>query len=84
MMGMGALLQTLTWDKGSIVKHRASSSLRFVVNYASLPGPLLLPVWPCSVDILLEFTSFLAKLRWPRGAADLGKLGISFFLSPIL
>ena len=30
------------------------------------------------VSILLEFTSFLATLQWPQGAADLGRFGISY------
>ena len=30
-------------------------------------------VWPHSVTILLEFTSFLAALHWPQGADDSGK-----------
>ena len=34
-------------------------------------------VWPYSVYILLEFTSFLATLHCFHGAADLGKYGIS-------
>ena len=45
------------------------------------PTPLTLDavaVWPNSVNILLEFSSFLAKLHWPQGAADLGKRGISY------
>ena len=45
--------------------------------------PLLLQeevaVWPCSVTVLLEFTSFLATLHWRQGAADLRKFGISYF-----
>ena len=36
-------------------------------------------VWPYSVDILLEFSSFLASLHWPQGASDSGKFGISYF-----
>ena len=32
--------------------------------------------WPCSVDILLVFSSFLASLHWPQGNPD---LGISYF-----
>ena len=36
-------------------------------------------LWPYSVNILLEFTSFLATLHWPQGAADSGKSGISHF-----
>ena len=35
--------------------------------------------WPCSVDILLVFSSFLASLHWPQGTSDLGKFGISYF-----
>ena len=35
-------------------------------------------VWPYSVDILLVFSSFLASLRWPQSAPDLGKFGISY------
>ena len=30
-------------------------------------------VWPYSVNILLEFSSFLASLHWPQGTPDLGK-----------
>ena len=36
-------------------------------------------VWPYSVDILLEFSSFLASLHWPHCDTDLGKFGISYF-----
>ena len=36
-------------------------------------------VWPYSVDILLEFSSFLASLHWPQGDTDPGKFGISYF-----
>ena len=36
-------------------------------------------VWPYSVNILLEFTSFMATLHWPQCAAQLGK--IRFFFS---
>ena len=36
-------------------------------------------VWPYSVNILLEFSSFLASLHWPQGGTDLGKFGISYF-----
>ena len=41
-------------------------------------------VWSHIVNILLEFTSFLATLRWLQGAADLEKYGISFFLGCML
>ena len=34
-------------------------------------------MWPCSDDILLEFTSFLATLHWTHGAADLGRYCLS-------
>ena len=34
--------------------------------------------WPCSVGILVWFTSFLGTLHWPSGSADLGHFGISF------
>ena len=34
--------------------------------------------WPHS-NILLEFTSFLASLHWPRDGFDLGEYGISYF-----
>ena len=36
-------------------------------------------VWPYSVNILLELSSFLAMLHWPQDATDLGKFGISCF-----
>ena len=36
-------------------------------------------VWPYSVNILLEFSAFLASLHWPQGDTDLGKFGISYF-----
>ena len=35
--------------------------------------------WPQSVNILIEFTSFLATLQWPQGGEDLGKFGASYF-----
>ena len=34
--------------------------------------------WPCSVSILIRFTSFLNTLHWPSGAHDFGHFGISF------
>ena len=34
--------------------------------------------WPCSVSILIRFTSFLTKLHWPSGSVDFGHFGISF------
>ena len=34
--------------------------------------------WPCSVGILVRFTSFLGTLHWPSGSVDLGHFGISF------
>ena len=82
-------LDAMVWDRGGLVKTRASS-LRIVVDYASLPGPpgfldcpwcnvTSTPItpedvaaWPNSVNILLEFTSFLASLHWPHGGSDLG------------
>ena len=91
----------MNWDKGSIIQPRASS-LRVIVDHASLPGsPGFLDsswcslshslitqedvaVWPCSVNILVEFTSFFATLHWAPGAADLGKYGISFLELPVM
>ena len=35
-------------------------------------------VWPFSVNILIELTTFLATLHWPQGGQDMGKFGISF------
>ena len=35
--------------------------------------------WPCSVGILIKFTSFLNTLHWPSGSDDLGHFGVSFF-----
>ena len=75
-----------------IVKLRASSS-RVVADHAtpvlsvapdgiSDPTPLTMDdvaVGPCSVNILLEFSSFLAALQWPQGAADLGTFGTYYF-----
>ena len=37
-------------------------------------------VWPCSVNILLEFTPFEASLHWPQGDADLGNAPPCCFL----
>ena len=77
----GTAPDATVWDRGGIIKPRASS-LRLIVNHATLPGPPVfldstwctlypLPitredvaVWPCSVNILLEFSSFLASLHW--------------------
>ena len=97
MMVLVALLRMLmVWDHGGLFKTRASS-LRIIVDHASLPGPPgfldcswcnipLTPItqedvaaWPHSVNILLEFTSFLASLHWPRDGGDLGEHGISYF-----
>ena len=92
----GTAPDAMVWDRGGIVKPRASS-FRLIVDYASLPGPpgflsctwcTLYPlhitpedvaVWPCSVNILLEFSSFLASLHWPQGDSAMGKFGISYF-----
>ena len=86
----------MVWDRGGIVKLRASS-LRLIVDHVTLLGPpgfldstwcalhLLsitredVAVWPYSVNILLEFSPFLASLHWPQGDTDLGKFGISYF-----
>ena len=35
--------------------------------------------WPCSVGILVSFTSFLGTLHWLSVSVDLGHFGISFF-----
>ena len=96
----GTAPDAMVWDKGGIVKTRASS-FRLIVDHATLPGPpgflgstwcTLFPlpiiqndvaVWPYSVGILLEFSSFVASLHWPQGNLDLGKLGISYF-EPLL
>ena len=76
----GTAPDAVVWDHGRLVKSRASS-LRIVVDHASLPGPpgffgLLLVQHPfdphysggcsCLPYILLEFTSFLASLE-PTG-----------------
>ena len=92
----GTAPDAMVWDKGGIVKTRASS-FRLIVDNATLPGPpgfldstwcTLYPlpitrenvaVWPYSVNILLELSSFLASLRWPQGDTDLRKFGISYF-----
>ena len=34
--------------------------------------------WPCSVGILVRFTSFRGTLHWPSDSSDLGHFGISF------
>ena len=41
----GTALDAMVWDRGGLVKTRASS-LRIIVDYASLPGPL--GFWACS------------------------------------
>ena len=92
----GTAPDAIVWDRGGIVKPRASS-LRLIVDHATLPGPpgfldstwcTLYPlpitredvaVWPYSVNILLEFSSFLASLHWPQDGTDLGKFGVSYF-----
>ena len=76
----GTAPDAMVWDRGGLVKPRASS-LRIIVDHATLPGPpgfldsiwcTLYPlpitredvaVWPYSVNILLEFSSFLASLH---------------------
>ena len=41
--------------------------------------------WPCSVRILITFTSFLnTLLHWPSGSDDLGHFGVSFLAFLIL
>ena len=39
--------------------------------------------WPCSVGILIRFTSFLNTLHWPTGSVDMAIFGVLFlsFLS---
>ena len=89
----GTAPDAMVWDHGGLVKTRASS-LRIIVDYAwstwffrlllvSHPiDPITqedVAAWPYSVNILLEFTSFLASLHWPHGGSDLGKYGISYF-----
>ena len=63
------------WDKGSIIKPRASS-LRVVVDHASLLDSSLcslslsrvthedVAVWPYIVSILLEFSSSFTRNEW--------------------
>ena len=34
--------------------------------------------WPCSVGILIKFTSFLNTLHWPSGSDDFRHFGVSF------
>ena len=87
----GTAPDAMVLDRGGIVKPRASS-FRLIVDHATLPGPpgflgstwstlspLPIAVWPYSVNILLEFSSFLASLHWPQGDTDLGKFGVSYF-----
>ena len=80
----GTALDAMVWDRGGIVKPRASS-FRLIVDYATLPGPpgflgstwcTLYPlpitredvaVCPCSVNILLEFSSFLPHFALASG-----------------
>ena len=35
-------------------------------------------VWPCSVNVLCKFTSFVGTLHWPTDNVDLGHFGSSF------
>ena len=35
-------------------------------------------IWPNRVSNLLKFSSFLATLHWPQGAADSGNFGLSY------
>ena len=90
----GTAPDAMVWDRGGFVKPRASllaSHCRschssgppgffgqHLVYLVSSP-PSLVAVWPYSVNILLEFSSFLASLHWLQGDTDLGKFGISYF-----
>ena len=92
----GTAPDAMVWDRGGIVKNRATS-FRLIVDYATLPGPpgfssctwcTLYPlpitpedvaVWPYSVNILLEFSSFLASLHWPQGDSDMNKIWYFLF-----
>ena len=70
----GTAPDAMVWDKGGVAKTRAPCTLD--------PLPITaedVAAWPCSVDILLVFSSFLASLHWPQGVSDLGKFGISYF-----
>ena len=76
----GTAPDAMVWDRGGVVKTRATS-IRLIVDCATLPGPPGFlsstwctlyplpiirdddPVWPYSVNILLEFSSFLASLH---------------------
>ena len=40
--------------------------------------------WPCSVGILVKFTSFWGTLNWPQDSDDLGHFGVSFLERLIL
>ena len=70
------------WIKVALSNPRVSS-LRVTIDRASLRGPpgflyncwcSLSLFWPYSVNVLLEFTSFLTTLHRPQGAADLGNV----------
>ena len=88
----GTAPDAMVWDRGGLVKPRASSLriwimplLVLLVFWIAL-GVLVslvtredVAVWPYSVNILLEFSSFLASLHWPQGDTDLGKFGVSYF-----
>ena len=91
----GTAPDAMVWDRGGIVKPRVSFRLIVDYAALPGPPGFLdstwctlysLPitredvaVWPCSVDILLVFSSFLASLHWPQGDPDLGKFGVSYF-----
>ena len=91
----GTTPDAMIWDKGSVLKPRASyiSGLSWITltpRSQWISGQLLVwlvspitqkdvAVWTYSVSILLEFSSFLATLHWPQDAADMGKFGISYF-----
>ena len=84
----------MIWDHGRILKPRSSFLRVLVVHaslpgppgfrdssrctMSSSPITQDVAVWAYSVNILLEFTAFLATLHWPQGAADLGEVGTSF------
>ena len=70
----------MVWVKGGIVKPRASS-LRVVVDHASLPGPLFFWIALGVLWLFLPSLSMmsLSGLTMPMMLLDLGKFGVSYF-----
>ena len=81
----GTAPDLFVWDQGGLNVDLASlpgppgllHGPWFQVHGGCISG-VDIAAWPCSVDILCNFTAFLGSLHWPVDAVDLGHFGVSF------